>query len=165
MDQSLCQAVLDAARRPEVRDAVLHIYADLQAEIDRRRPICALTGCCCRFEEFGHRLYLTTLELAAFLHDFPPLDRMPHRLQKSIADWTGDGCPFQVRKFCGLHNIRPFGCRIFFCDATSTEWQHEQYERLHAELQHLHDALDVPYFYVEWRQALAVLNLADPRSP
>ena len=77
-------------------------------------------------------------------------------------DWDGSGCPFQVEGLCSVHSIRPFGCRVFFCDATSDDWQHAQYERFHAQLKQLHDELAVPYRYMEWRAALAELGLASP---
>ena len=59
-----------------------------------------------------------------------------------------------------MHSIRPFGCRIFFCDASSTEWQNQHYERLHGQIKVLHERLKVPYFYVEWREALKALGIA-----
>jgi hypothetical protein len=31
------------------------------------------------------------------------------------------------------------------------------YEHFHANLKRLHQALDVPYFYIEWRAALGLL--------
>ena len=35
------------------------------AEVVRvRRPICLASGACCRFEEYGHRMYLSGLEAA-----------------------------------------------------------------------------------------------------
>ena len=49
---------------------------------------------------------------------------------------------------------------MFFCDASAAAWQNEQYERFHADLKRLHERLGVPYFYVEWRQALRALGLA-----
>ena len=156
--EELRQTVLSAASRPAVREAVLRIYSDLQAEIDRRRPVCLLSGCCCRFEEFGHRLYVTTMELAAFVRDFPPPESMPHKLRQSIDAWTGPGCPFQAGKLCGMHAIRPFGCRVFFCDSTSSERQHQQYERFHSELKRLHEIFNVPYFYSEWREAIRAIS-------
>jgi hypothetical protein len=64
-----------------------------------------------------------------------------------------------------VHPIRPFGCRIFFCDATATEWQNEQYERFHARIKRLHEELAIPYFYVEWRLALRSLDLLPEPSP
>jgi Fe-S-cluster containining protein len=131
---------------------VENLYRAVQDAIDLRRPICSTSGRCCRFDEFGHRLYVTTIELAAFVHGLAPMrDKAP-----VMAEIAG-GCPFQLARLCSVHTIRPFGCRIFFCDETSTQWQRDQYERFHAELKRLHAALDVPYFYVEWREALRVL--------
>jgi Fe-S-cluster containining protein len=144
----LRDAVLEAAARPDVQDAVLRVYGQLQREIDLRRPVCNASGRCCRFEAFGHRLYVTTLELAAFVRGLRPVPR----------PWDGTGCPYQVEGLCSVHPIRPFGCRIFFCDAGSEQWQHERYERFHRELKRLHETLAVPYLYVEWRQALAALG-------
>lgn len=144
----LIDATVNASRHPQAITSVEALYRDVQLEIDRRRPICVVSGRCCRFDEFGHRLYVTTLELAHFLHRLPPAH--------ARATNPG-GCPFQREKLCTVHSFRPFGCRIFFCDATSTDWQHEMYERFHADLKRLHETLEVPYFYIEWRQALEIL--------
>lgn len=164
MDRELRDAVLEASRRAEAREGVLAVYAEVQREIDARRPICQASGRCCRFEEFGHRLYVTTLELAAFVYDLPPADQRSPELRRALSSWTGVGCPFQFSRLCGVHHIRPFGCRLFFCDATSTEWQNDLYERLHARLKGLHDTLVVPYFYTEWRHALRTVLDLNPGS-
>lgn len=156
MEDDLKAIVEEAAGRAEVSAAVGRLYADVQREIDARRPVCVVSGRCCRFEEFGHRLFVTTMELAAFVHDLPATGR-----GDAGGGWDGTGCPFQSNKLCGVHAIRPFGCRMFFCDATATDWQNETYERFHARLKALHDELGVPYYYVEWRQALNLLGLAD----
>jgi len=150
--QSLKQSVLDAAQHPQVRTRVAQIYAQLAAEVDRRRPLCLISGRCCRFDEYGHRLYVTTLELAAFVRDCQDRTMPPPSGQIG-------GCPFQVGKMCGVHPIRPLGCRIFFCDATAADWQRDVYERFHSELKRLHEELDVPYAYVEWRSALAGIGM------
>ena len=151
--RQLRQAVRDAAGRPEVREAIERIYTDLVAEVAERRPVCVVSGRCCRFEEYGHRLFVTTAELAAFVHGLEAVPRTP-ALEEAIRNWDGTGCPFQVAKLCGVHALRPFGCRIFFCDATATQWQNDAYEAFHARLKRLHEELAVDYFYVEWRQAL-----------
>ena len=156
MDLEFRQLVAQAAGRAEVREAVGRLYADVQTEVDARHPVCVVSGRCCRFEEFGHRLFVTTIELAAFLHG---LDAQSSR--RVSPPWDGTGCPFQAHKLCGVHPIRPFGCRMFFCDATSTEWQNQAYERFHARLKALHEELNVPYRYVEWRAALVMVGLAD----
>ena len=152
MEQTLESAVRAASARPEVAAAIHALYADVQLAIDDRRPACAVSGRCCRFEEYGHRLYVTTLELAAFVRQL--------ETGYSTESWDGTGCPFQRSRLCTVHAIRPFGCRIFFCDPTRTEWQNDAYERFHARIQQLHTELNVPYFYVEWRAALQALGLA-----
>jgi Fe-S-cluster containining protein len=162
MDEALREEVWRAAGRAEVRDAVGRVYADLAAEVEARRPLCVASGRCCRFEEFGHRLFVTTIEVAAFLYDL-----QTSGVVAPSPDWDGTGCPFQVSKLCGVHSIRPFGCRMFFCDATSTQWQNETYERYHGRLKRLHEELGVPYHYVEWRRALGlagVLVSGQPKS-
>ena len=155
-EAELIDAVRKAARRPEVPASVDELYRKVQAEIDRRRPLCVVSGRCCRFDEFGHRLYVTTLELAHFLHHLPPAHPR--------VDNPG-GCPFQAGKLCTVHPFRPFGCRIFFCDASSTEWQNQMYEHFHADLKLLHQTLGVPYFYIEWRAAMEMLAVALPIVP
>jgi Fe-S-cluster containining protein len=187
MEDELRAAVSDAAGRGEVARSVMEVYAELADAIEIRRPICKTSGRCCRFEEFGHRLYVSTMELATFMADWrategdigraspaenrdggqcpPYMDQnrsagrhtLPLFPTPSLAALDNPGCPFQVDGLCGVHGIRPFGCRIFFCDETSTGWQHEMYERLHGRLRKLHEDLQVPYFYVEWRFALRVI--------
>ena len=156
MIENLKEHVRLAASRADVRDAVARVYADLQGEINARRPICTASGRCCRFEEYGHRLFVTTMELAAFLHG------LARASATAPPAWDGTGCPFQSGRLCGVHSIRPFGCRMFFCDPTSTDWQNDAYERFHQRLRQLHENLAVPYRYVEWRQALAMVGVTDP---
>lgn len=153
MDDSFRQAVFDAAPRDDVRQTVHQLYNQVQQEIDLRRPVCIASGRCCHFETYGHRLFVTTLELAAFLHDLPGLQPSPPSPGPLEA-----GCPFQTGKLCAVHSIRPFGCRMFFCDPSATPWMNTQYERFHQQIQQLHRQLSVPYFYLEWRQALRAVG-------
>jgi Fe-S-cluster containining protein len=152
----LCTAVIDAFWRPAVRTAVADLYTALETRISQRRPLCVLSGRCCRFDEYGHRLYVTTIELAAFLYDY--LNRPLAEVRQAARNWDKAGCPFQVRRLCGVHPLRPMGCRLFFCDVSSEDWQHEQYEWFHSQLKRLHERLAVPYAYVEWRTALTQLG-------
>ncbi len=145
------QSVFDAAQRPAVIEAVHAVYAALQTEIDQRRPRCDLSGRCCHFEAFGHRLYVTTIELAAFVAS-----------NKVAAEPNPGSCPFQHGKLCAAHASRPFGCRIFFCDPTADDWQHAKYEQFHGDLKRLHETFEVPYHYMEWRAALSELQLMNP---
>ena len=161
--------VTEASGNASVAAAVSDLYAHVQAEIDARQPVCQISGRCCRFEQFGHRLFVTTIEMAAFLRDLSrPAATIGAaaglRLPLLPAPWDGTGCPYQVAGRCGVHPARPFGCRIFFCDATAEAWQQQQYERFHAEIRRLHERFGVPYFYVEWREAIRAVGLAEPAA-
>lgn len=144
---TLRDAVATARQVPGLVDRVQALYADVQAAIAARRPRCDVSGRCCQFEKFGHLLFVSTIELAAFAQTRP-----------ANANPDGDGCRYQVGGLCTAHPVRPFGCRIFFCDPTAEEWQQEQYEHFHTRLKQLHDELAVPYLYVEWRQGLAAID-------
>jgi Fe-S-cluster containining protein len=146
------RAVERAATIDSIAPKLDAIYATLAREIDVQKPRCDQSGRCCRFEEYGHRLFVTTLELARFLAQLKP--DQPKR-----QPWDELGCPYQTEGLCSVHTIRPFGCRIYFCDSASTVWQHEAYERLHRSIRDLHVELGVDYFYVEWRNALDVMGL------
>ena len=161
MDE-LRQWVLAASARDDVRAGVRQIYADLQQRIDQRRPVCLVSGRCCRFDEYGHRLYVTTAELAAFLAETRGTVPLPAR--GTVPLTRQGGCVFQNGKLCRVHAIRPMGCRIFFCDATATDWQRETYEHFHARLKELHRDLSIPYAYVEWRLACQKIGLDDPAA-
>jgi Fe-S-cluster containining protein len=147
--QTFRGAVRRASKRPDVQRAVYNVYRALQDAIDLRRPLCVTSGRCCRFSEFGHNLFVTTMELATFVREIESSQAGPFR-----AGSFESSCPFQQGTLCSVHGIRPFGCRVFFCDAPSTDWQREQYSRFHTELKRLHQQLEVPYFYVEWLEAL-----------
>ena len=151
-------AVAQASTQPALVAAVREVYAAFEAERAGRSPRCDQSGKCCRFEAYGHRLFVTTVETAAFKAS---LQAAP---VGSMSNWDGTGCAYQVDGLCSAHEARPFGCRVYFCDPTSTEWQHEQYERFHAAIRELHERFGVRYWYAEWRDALAAVELPDPHD-
>lgn len=165
----LRDAVARARRVAGLVERVDDLYAQVQRQIDQRRPRCDVSGRCCRFEEYGHRLFVTTVELAAFVESVSEsaparggsvsdaLRDAPSAARRD-ADRRAGACPYQVDKLCSVHTVRPFGCRIFFCDPTATDWQQEQYEHFHLRLRQLHTELDVPYLYVEWLEALRAIG-------
>lgn len=149
--QTLRHAVAVAKTRPELAAQIARLYADVQSAITAREPRCDISGRCCQFEKFGHLLFVTTLELAAF-----DLQRSTLGPENHLPD--GDSCRYQQSGLCTAHPVRPFGCRIFFCDPTAEQWQQDQYEHFHTRLKQLHEDLNVPYLYVEWRQGLAAIS-------
>jgi Fe-S-cluster containining protein len=133
------------------------VYEELAAEIARRNPTCWISGKCCKFDEYGHRLYVTGLEIAWMLRQLDA--EAMARLRE--ADLPGSpGCPFQVKKMCSVQGIKPLGCRIFFCDPSAESWMNEVYEQFLVKLRQMHAALGLDYRYVEWRQGLAEARAA-----
>ena len=155
--EQFAEAVRAAMGRDDLLLAIDCIHTQLRDAIELQRPRCDASGRCCRFEEYGHRLFVTTAEMAAFLTMTPEFWTLASPATIDV------GCPFQLNQLCSVHATRPFGCRIFFCDPSADEWQSRQYERSHGQIKTLHDSLGIPYFYVEWREAFGCVA-AVPRS-
>jgi len=154
-----------AAQHPETERFFVAERARIADVVRTRRPLCLASGACCRFEEFGHRMYLSGLEAAFVVARIDAARAVraadPLRiLEVDDARNRGD-CPYLLRGLCGEHEERPLGCRIFFCDkgpdGRAAEWQSELYEETHRATIALHERLGVPYRYLEWREALALL--------
>jgi Fe-S-cluster containining protein len=145
-------------------DAVAEILAEVETDIAARKPICNASGRCCKFEAYGHRLYVTAAELHHFAHtqqienqkskieNLPPSPTVS--LPQFFAHENPTGCPYQIDGLCTARDARPLGCRIYFCDENAQSWQNEVYERYHARLRALHEQFGLPYRYIEWRAAL-----------
>jgi Fe-S-cluster containining protein len=130
-------------------------------EIDRRAKVsgfaCQQSGRCCRFESFGHKLYVSGLEIAWFrlLAGDPPARAGDSAVGLPVIDPKRDGCPYQVDGACSVHKHRPFACRVFFCQEGSDAWQTQRYEAFQLQIKRLHEELGLPYRYMEWRRGLA----------
>lgn len=160
---------LAALDRDAVRAGLESIYADAAAAIAARGPVCWASGRCCNFDRHGHRLYVTGLEAAYVIARLPeiagtrpenhpePALRSPALSQAAEAG----GCPFQRANLCGVHGIKPLGCRVYFCDRTAQAWQQGLSEGLLARLRALHDEHGVEYRYGEWRAMLGRFVPAD----
>lgn len=148
-----------------ISTAVAGVLAAVDGDVGVRRPVCRASGKCCKFEAYGHRLYVTGVEMVHFKRVMQgratPVqaggDATPNvPLTQFFARGTEDqkGCPYQVEGLCTAREARPLGCRIYFCDENAQGWQNEVYEKYHAQLRQLHEQANVPYRYMEWRAAL-----------
>lgn len=141
---------LAAARRPDIADALEAVYQIIADQVAARRPVCVSSGRCCHFEAHGHRLYTTGLEAA---YTVARLDAAPQAADVHAALDRGD-CPFLRDERCTIHDIKPSGCRIYFCDPAARGWQPILSERTLAMIRELHDRHQLPYRYGEWRSML-----------
>ncbi len=169
-----------AAANPSIDSAIRDLYQRIDAAIASRGPTCWQSGKCCKFDSYGHLLYVTGLEIAWFVGHAPgpapgsglgvsgttgdghKASSLPilttHTAPASPASHARaqqpDACPYQIEGLCSTHTIRPLGCRIYFCQEGTQDWQHQLYEDFLAELRQLHDAHGLDYRYMEWRAGL-----------
>ena len=115
------------------------VYADLEKELERRRPVCNLSGRCCRFGESGQQLWATQLEI----------DHLVERegLPGSVPDGL---CPYLRDGRCGVRGNRMLGCRVYFCDPAYAPHMSDVYERHHARIREIHRRRGLPYAYTEF---------------
>ncbi len=123
----------------QFREALQGVYAELDAEVAILAPVCELSGRCCRFEEYGHTLFVSSPEFALLLADAPspfrPLDE-------------GATCPWQDnRGRCSARDARPMGCRVYFCDPNYQPMAPKIAEAGIAKLKRLVDKLGLPWDY------------------
>ena len=129
------------------RDALRELYRALDADVARLGPVCALSGRCCRFEEYGHTLFLSAPEAALLLADAPPPSRpLDH----------GETCPWQdAAGRCTAREARPLGCRVYYCDPSFEGHAPELTETYIARLKRLVDAHGLPWDYAPLHRHLA----------
>lgn len=124
--------------------AMRDFYAEVDAAVNAHAPVCTNRGQCCKFDTFGHRLYVTSVEMAYFANGMKDHLRSP----------AGDACPYQQGGRCMAREHRPMGCRVFFCEERSQSWQGPEYERFLAGLKAIGERFGIPYRYQEWLSAL-----------
>ena len=133
--------------RDDVWRELEEIYGDLERELTALRPLCRQSGRCCKFKEFGHQLWTSTLELDYLVER----EGLPAR---SGAEANGV-CPYLKDGLCGVRDHRMLGCRIYFCDAGYAGAMGPLYEKYHARIKAVHRRHDLPYEYGEFLSSLA----------
>lgn len=117
--------------------AIMQIYAEADAEVRLAGPVCLSSGKCCRFKEYDHTLFVSSLE-AAVLLKYAPAYETP----------TNKGfCPFQKENLCTAREPRPLGCRIYFCDTAYQDKMLELSEKFTRKLKDLADEKQLPWHY------------------
>lgn len=89
-----------------VRQRVRQLYTEVDRQVAAAGPRCDASGRCCRFREYGHTLFLSSLEADLLLDAAPPF----------AGPVSADFCPWQKDNLCTAREPRPLGCRIYHCD-------------------------------------------------
>lgn len=131
----------------EAREPLSELYRELDRAIAELAPVCRLSGRCCRFQEYGHTLFVSEAEAAVLIVDAPapvrPLD-------------SGATCPWQdAAGRCVARGARPLGCRVYFCDPNYEGRSPEITERFLSRLKALCDARGWPWNYAPLHRHLA----------
>ncbi len=132
---------------------LFRLYAELDRELQALGVRCALSGRCCRFDEWGHRLYLTWPEARLLAQEPPP--------QKELHPGR---CPYQVDNLCTAHARRPLGCRVYFCDPAYKPVMNDLAERYHQRLKQLFVRYGLPWRYGPLHAMLAPLLTTTGRA-
>jgi hypothetical protein len=143
------ETLREASRRPEVIQAVRNLLDEVDRRIAAATPTCWNKGECCRFGRYGHRLYVTALEVVYYLAG-PAGDAGP--------EVTEDTCPHARGGRCCAREHRPLGCRVFYCDPAAQAWQGPLTEEMLDRLRRMHTELGVPYLYCDWLTVLHALG-------
>lgn len=124
------------------------VFDLLDREVADHAPVCINRGACCKFESYGHDLFVTSVELAYFVgcadgELLAPPDR--------------SFCPYQQAGRCVARVQRPVGCRVYFCEDRSQHWQADLTEATLRRLAEIGDKFQLEYAYLEWTTALRKL--------
>jgi len=121
------------------------LYEAVEREIAELAPRCELSGACCRFEEAGHELWATGLEVdyAVARHPEAPEPEAPGR------------CPYHVKGLCTAREGRPLGCRTYFCDPRHEQALQELHERYLREVRLIEREHELPASYGRFPAELA----------
>lgn len=140
----------------EARGPLMVLYAELDAAVAELGPRCALSGRCCRFEEYGHTLFLSAPEAAVLVADAPPPSRPLD---------AGQTCPWQdAAGRCTARGARPLGCRVYFCDPDYEGHAPELTERFLAALKAIVIERGWPWDYAPLHRHLREALAQGPRD-
>ena len=147
--------IADNLDNGEAQDEVSRIYERLDGYLVSSGADCRGCGQCCDFGRFGHRLFAGTLEMLFFVQGMKD-----HKAAKRTVGQ--DRCPYQAGSQCGVRDVRPAGCRIFFCRGLPREFQNELAEQIVQNFRELHRRLEAVYYYGDvqrWLEGLVEAGL------
>src|SRR5436309_5566302 len=121
----------------EVRQKILTVYDAVDRAVAAAGPRCDASGRCCRFEEYGHTLFISQFEAELLLESAPPFEQPVSKAS----------CPFQIDNLCTARDERPLGCRIYFCDPSYQETGQRITEDAIAQLKRIAEEHDTGWRY------------------
>ncbi|MHC4062296.1 MAG: YkgJ family cysteine cluster protein [Planctomycetota bacterium] len=131
------------------RVAEIYRWLDLQIRDNGSLSgVCEACGKCCDFDNFDHRLFVTTPELMYLAAKLGG---------EKIKPMNGGRCPYNVNGKCSIYEYRFGGCRIFCCRGNSN-FQSRLSESAVKKFKSACVEFDVPYKYLDLAAALNELR-------
>ena len=123
----------------------LYRWLDAQvAAMEITPPGCTACGQCCDFQRYGHRLYVTAVEMFYFAH---------HCGTAGVRPMPEGHCPYLKDNQCTAYSHRFAGCRIYQCRGDESR-QSELSEEALTKLKALGEEFDILYQYMDLATAL-----------
>lgn len=123
------------------------MYRDVDREIEELGVTCWTRGLCCDFDTVDHVLFASGLEVAAVRERHPG----PFAPGSAL-------CPFWKDRLCTLRDLRPLGCRTYFCDERFRPGLEGIYEKHYARLKEIAVRHRLPWSY---RPFVAAMRAAE----
>jgi hypothetical protein len=115
----------------------LYDWLDSQIANNISTDTCTACGDCCKYEQFAHRIYITT----------PEIIFLKHKLNTDKLKPATDGtCPYQIDNKCSIRDYRFAPCRIFFCD-TDENFQSQLSEQYLKKIKDICTEFNIEYKY------------------
>jgi len=146
IEQSADRWINDNKNNQQALRAVEELYHIIDQHISGVNPACDNCGRCCDFANYGHRLYVTTLEMLYFRYGGNHHDNDTN-ITKEIKMGR---CPYQNKQGCSRRSGRPAGCRIYFCKELDQEFQNDLTEIVLERLKNLHLQFEAVYLYADF---------------
>ena len=151
MSEPSAEPAVESLAPPALVAAIDALYAELAADVGRTGVVCQGRGDCCDFDRVDHVLYATATEVARAAQ----AQTANPEMNVAVVDGSVALCPFWHERRCLAREVRPLGCRVYFCDpGYHAEHAPLLYERYHARLASLIEAAGVPYRYEPFVAAL-----------
>jgi Fe-S-cluster containining protein len=130
---------------------LLALYRAVDAALAPWADTCSACGRCCDFATHEQVLYVTELEWALLISRCGPPDRSapPHR------------CPYQAGSLCSAREVRPLGCRTFFCDAEAAGHGRDCFE---AFLRRMAPVREEAGLDISYQPLLALVSAAEKKA-
>lgn len=130
--------------------AVAEIYELVDEQVAAASPRCEMSGRCCRFREYKHKLYITRPEAELLFQKELPADNQLREMDnQQIAEVVDKACPYQQNGLCTARENRPLSCRIYFCDPNFQEKAAQITEMALKRLKNVHLKFNKPWEYKE----------------